>query len=260
MWAGRTALITGATSGLGWEFAQQLAARGVHLCLVARRLALLQQHAAELSSSYGVRAEVIALDLAHAGASAELHAETRMRGLPVDILVQAAGTALWGDFVDLDDMAEEAMLQLNMLSLAQLCRYYVRDMLESGKGHVLLVSGMSAFQPTPSLSSFAASKAFVQSLGESMAYELKNQGITVTVLASGGLPGEVLRELGSSDRRTRVPPQEVVRMALLGMEKGLSVVIPGKVDRAGLLANRLVPRRLVPPMIHRLLKSSVTRH
>ncbi len=260
MWAGKTALITGASAGLGREFALQLASRGVRLCLVGRRAGLLQQIAAEISQQSGTKVEVIAMDLAEPLAAQDLLAETRLRGLSVDILVQAAALSLLGEFLDNDERSEEAAMQLNVLTLTQLTHLYVAEMLErASNGMVLLVSGVSGFQPVPEMAVFAASKAYVQHLGEALAYELKDQGITVTVLVPGGLPGSLEIEAGIV-RKSQTCWTSVVTQALLGMEKGVPVVIPGRADRASLLAKRLVPRRLLPPLFHRRLKSSVTRH
>ncbi len=257
MEAGRTALITGGSGRLGAEFARQLAARGLHLCLVARRFAPLQDLCNSLQQAYGVRVEGLALDLAEPGAADELHAETRLRGLTIDVLIHAAGRSLAGDFLDLDERQEERMLLLQVLEMTRLLRRYGRDMAEQGGGHILLLSSLAAFQATPGCASYAAAKSYVQSLGEALAYELRAQQIIVSILAAGAM--QQSRGFMPS-RRNLLAVEEVVQQSLQALDKGVPVIAPGKSRRAGDLARRLVAGRLMPAMAQLLAKSTVTRH
>lgn len=264
MWKSKTVLITGASSGIGAEFARQLAAKGANLILIARRTGHLLTLADEVGKQYGVRAEVLSMDLGQLGAAEDLHAETQVRGLHIDVLINNAGFGLAGEFLDLDAVREEEMLLLNMVSLTQLTRFYAQDMREQGGGHILLVASVAAFQATPTLSTYAASKAYVQSFGEAIAYELRPHNVNVTVLSPGGVATEFSevagQQLRSMHRRALMSATDVVKLAITGMEKGVAVVIPGRVNRAGVFANRLMPRRLVPPMVNLLIKSTLTKH
>ena len=256
MEAGRTALILGGSGRLGSEFARQLAARGVHLCLVARRFAPLQDLGQALQQTCGVRVEALAIDLAQPGAADDLYAETRLRGLTVDVLIHAAGRSLAGDFLDIDERQEERMLQLQVIEMTRCLRRYGRDMAEQGGGHILLVSSVAAFQATPGWASYAAAKSYVQSLGEALAYELRAQQIVLSVLAAGAM--QQSRGL-MPPKRTLFSVEEVVQQSLLSLDKGITVIVPGK-RRADELARRLVSGRLMPAMAQLLAKSTVTRH
>ncbi len=258
MWSDKSVLITGATGRLGSEFARQLAQEGAKLFLVARNESRLQ-HLTRLVQGRGAAwAEFLSLDLSEMNAADDLFAETRLRGLAIDVLIQCASMAQWGDFLDEPEQDAELSLIQNIMTTTRLTRLYAQEMVDrSAEGIILLTSGVFAFQPVPGVAELAACKAYIQSLGEALAEEFRESGVRLTVLAPGGLPGAMG---GGSNGRTQNTAPEVVRAALQGIERGLSVVIPGRATRAGVLATRLVPKRLVGPMMRKRLKSSLTRH
>ncbi len=258
MWSDKSVLITGATGRLGSEFARQLAQEGARLFLVGRNDSRLQQLTRQVQARGAAWAEYLSLDLCEMTAADDLVAETRLRGLAIDVLIQCASMAQWGDFLDVPELDEESSLILNVLTTTRLTRLYAQEMIDrSAEGVILLTSGIFAFQPVPGAAELAASKAYIQSLGEALAEELRESGVRLTVLAPGGLPGVMG---GTNPGRLQNNASEVVRAALQGMERGLSIVIPGRATRAGVLATRLVPKRLVGPMMRKRLKSSLTRH
>lgn len=259
----RTALITGASSGLGADFARQLAAEGCHLVLVARRLERLQNLQREIQEQFPVQVTVWSQDLARLRAADMLYDALVEKGLKADILINNAGFGMVGDFLDLDEDREEEMLALNMLTLTRLTKLFGRDMAGRGGGHILLVASIAAFQPAPAMASYAASKAYVQSFGEAVAYELRPYGVGVTVLAPGGVLTEFSeaagQQLNTWHERVMMQSPEVVAAALNGLERGLPLVVPGLVNQAGVFANRLLPRRLAPRLAHWIMRTTLPK-
>jgi short-subunit dehydrogenase len=179
------ALVTGASSGIGRELAKVFAANGFDLVVVARRRPLLRELAAELTSAHRTRVVVVAMDLDSDGAPRRLFNAVRRRGLTIEVLVNNAGVALFDRFLDNDPAAQRGLMRLNMFALAELTRLFLPLMVERGHGRVLNVASAAAFQPTPSLALYGASKAFVLSLSEALAVELEDTGVTVTALCPG---------------------------------------------------------------------------
>lgn len=259
----KTALITGASSGLGADFARQLAAEGCHLVLVARRLERLQNLRHEIQSQHQVQVTVYAMDLSLPEAAEDLYEATENRGLVVDILINNAGFGLAGDFLDLDPERELEMLALNMVTPTRLSRLYGQRMVSRGTGHILLVASVVAFQPTPTLSTYAASKAYMQSFGEALAYELRPRGVGVTVLSPGGVATEFSdvagQQLSVVHERALMQSTEVVAAALNGLQDGAVRVVPGLMNQVGALASKLMPRRLAPRVADWILRSTVEK-
>jgi short-subunit dehydrogenase len=179
------ALVTGASSGIGRELAKVFAANGFDIIAVARRRAPLAELARDLARAHRSRVTVVAMDLTEAGAPRRLYDAVRRRGLEVEVLVNNAGVAVFDRFVDNELEAQIGLVQLNVLVVTALTRLFVTGMVERGHGRVLNVASAAAFQPTPTLAVYGASKAFVLSLSESLAVELEDAGVTVTALCPG---------------------------------------------------------------------------
>jgi short-subunit dehydrogenase len=180
-----TALITGASSGIGEELAWIHAARGGDLIITARRETRLNDLAAAIAAEHKVGVEVIAGDLAAPGAAGILYDEVAARGLTVDILVNNAGFGGHGKFHEADLAREQQMMQLNMVALTELCHHFLQDMVERGSGRILNVGSTAGFLPGPLQAVYYASKAYVNSLSQALANELDGTGVTVTVLCPG---------------------------------------------------------------------------
>ncbi len=177
-----TALVTGASSGIGAELARIHAAHGGNLMMIARRRDKLEALKAELEKTYGIAVYLLVQDLAEAGAAQQVHDHVRSLGLAVDILVNNAGFGHWGPFHEQDWSVNEAMIKVNILALAALTRVFVPDMVARGHGRVLNVASMAGFVPGPLHAVYYASKAFVVSFSEALANELAGTGVTVTVV------------------------------------------------------------------------------
>ena len=185
MLRGKWGLVTGASSGLGVDFAKELAARGCNLILVARRADLLRQQAAAIAGQYGVAVEAIPLDLAASDAPQALYDRTRDLGRDITVLINNAGYAIYGPFVETPWERERDMLELDIVTLVGLTKFFARDMVARGSGFILLLASIGAFQPTPLYATYSAAKSFVLNFGEALNHELRRTGVRCTVLSPG---------------------------------------------------------------------------
>ena len=242
--AAPVALITGASAGLGVEFARQLSARGHRLVLVARRKDRLDALAAELGN-----ARVMACDLGEAGAVAGLMADILAHGETVSLLVNNAGFGLGGRFASLDGPRQRSMIDLNCGALTQLAHAVLPDMMARKRGQILNVASTAAFQPGPGMAVYFATKAFVLSFSEALHEELRTTGIAVSALCPGPTATEFGTAAGfapsSAINRLAANAEDVVRAGLDGIDAGRAVVIPGLLNKAGAQGHRLLPRALL---------------
>ncbi|MBC1197139.1 SDR family oxidoreductase, partial [Microcystis aeruginosa BLCCF158] len=181
----KTALITGASTGIGVVFARQLAQRQMELILVARSRDKLEQLAAELEEQYGVKVTVIVQDMTVAGAGKLVYDTVNQKGINVDLLVNNAGFGDYGAFSEQDLARQLEMIQLNNLVLVELSHYFLRPMLAGAGGAIINVASIAGFQPLPYLSVYAATKAFVLSFSESLWAENKDKGVEILALCPG---------------------------------------------------------------------------
>lgn len=195
-YSGTTALITGASSGLGAEFARRFAARGSHLVLVARRVDRLEELASELRSNKGVTVTVLPKDLGRAGVGRELFEELAGRGITVDTLINNAGFATHNPLVEEDPETIAAEISLNVAALVDITRAFLPNLLASGKGALVNVASTAAFQPIPGMAVYGATKAFVLSFTEAVAHENKDSGLNVLALCPGATRTEFFDVLG----------------------------------------------------------------
>lgn len=237
-------LITGASAGLGVEFARQCAARGEEVILVARRRDRLNKLAAELG-----KAHVIAADLSKPKAAEKLFAEVASRGLWVRTLINNAGFGLRGRFDALALDRQLEMIDLNIRSLTNLAFVALDNMRAHGGGAILNVASTAAFQPGPNMAVYFATKAYVLSFTEALHEEWKDRGIKVSALCPGPTRTEFgdvagIKTLGSFDRLA-MEAEPVVRAGLEGLDRNQAVVIPGVPNKIGAWSTRLAPRSTV---------------
>lgn len=243
-----TALVTGASSGIGAELARIHAERGGDLVVVARRREKLNELKAELERAHGVTVHVLANDLAEPDAPQEIYEELQSGGVAVDILVNNAGFGHRGPFHEQPWATSEAMIKVNILTLTALTRLFVPRMIERGRGRVLNVASMAGFVPGPLMAIYYASKAFVVSFSETIADELAGTGVTVTALCPGPTQTEFAERAGMVGTRLMekmVSAREVAEIGYNAMLRGKTVVVPGLLNKLtihGLL--RISPRRL----------------
>jgi uncharacterized protein len=178
-------LITGATSGIGYEMARQLAAKKFDLVLVARRLQKLQNIEASLEQQHGVHIHIIAKDLSDAMQAVELYEEVKELGFEITLLVNNAGVGVYGEFINTDLQAELRMIELNVASVVTLSKLFVQDMIVRKRGRIMNVASLLAFLPFPYYSVYSATKAFVLAFSETLSAELEGSGVQVVTLCPG---------------------------------------------------------------------------
>jgi uncharacterized protein len=244
-----TCVITGASSGIGAEFARQLAARGHNVFLVARREDRLRELAAEVESDHGVRAEFAAVDLGDPADRRNLPGLVQRRELDVAVLVNNAGFTTVGD-VHLNPDSQLGMIRVNVEALVDLTTQWLPAMVERGSGAVINVASVAAYQPIPVQATYGATKAFVLSFSESVSAEVRGTGVAVTALCPGPVTTEFV-EAGGFKNESPGPSfvwssaQDVARAGLEGAEKGKRVVIPGIGNRVQATLGQHSPRSVV---------------
>jgi len=240
----KVALVTGASAGLGVDFARQLSKRGHPLVLAARRKDRLQALAKELGN-----ARVIAIDLSKKDAAAKLMADLQAKSEVVDLLVNNAGFGLIGRFAELDAGREREMIDLNVGTLTDLCRAVAPGMIDRKSGGIINVASTAAFQPGPKMAVYFATKAFVLSLTEALHEELKPHGIKVTCLCPGPTRTEFGDVAGFGGNglfdRVAMESPEVVAAGLKGLDRNQAVVVPGFVNKLTASSGRFAPRSVV---------------
>jgi short-subunit dehydrogenase len=238
------ALVTGASAGLGVEFARQLSARGYRLVLAARRKERLDALAKDLGN-----ARAIAIDLSQMGAAARLMADIAARGESVDLLVNNAGFGLIGRFAELDGARLRQMIDLNCGAVTELARAVAPAMIERGSGAILNVASTAAFQPGPKMAVYFATKAFVLHLSEALHEELKPHGVKVSCLCPGPTRTEFgeVAGFGGNDlfEHVAMNAKEVVAKGLKGLDKNHALVVPGLINKVGAASTRFAPRPVV---------------
>lgn len=251
----QTALITGASGGIGYEIATLMAKDGINLILAARSKKKLEQSALELQT-YGVQVEVIVSDLSKAGSAEKLYKQVKELGSSIDLLVNNAGVGVFGKFTETNLQEDLDMLYLNINSLTHLTKLILPDMTKRGKGRILNVASTAAFQPGPLMAVYYASKAYVLSFSEAIENELKGTGITVSALCPGptrtdfseraNLVNSKLFDGGTMDSKT------VAKVGYEGFMKGKSVIIPGTQNKILAKSIRFLPRKIVTKTVRRM--------
>jgi short-subunit dehydrogenase len=252
-----TALITGASSGIGEAFARRLASSGKNLILAARSENKLKTLAAELAARYGIQIHVIVADLSRPAAATSLFAETERLGWAVDLLVNNAGFSKAGEFTEIPLDIQAEMVRLNVNTLMEMTRLYLPAMCQRRRGGVINVASIAAFQPVPYMSVYAATKAFVLHFSEGVAEEVCGEGVTVMALCPGATATQFWTVAGAwqDSLDTMQSPDEVVAEALRAFERRAPCVMPGFRNRlVAFLSSRLGPRRLVTRIAARLFK------
>ncbi|MGH9310013.1 MAG: SDR family NAD(P)-dependent oxidoreductase [Vicinamibacterales bacterium] len=252
-----TALITGASGGIGEELARLLAAGGANLVLVARSHDKLAALARDLSAGHRVQAHALACDLSVPDATETIVSRLRDDGIAVDILVNNAGFATYGPFVETAADEEARLLQVNIVALTNLTKRLLPGMVERRHGRVLNVASTAAFQPGPLMAVYYASKAYVLSLSEALANETEGTGVTVTCLCPGptrtGFQDRAkMRESKLFTTLGVMSAADVARAGYDGMMAGRAIVIPGLSNKLQVQVLRVSPRAMVPRVVRRI--------
>jgi short-subunit dehydrogenase len=254
-----TALVTGASSGIGADLARQLAGRGHCVTLVARREDRLRALADELTVQHRVRAEVLAADLTGADARAALPGALADRGLTIEILVNNAGFSTTGPVAQADRERELALVRTDVEAVVDLTTLLLPGMVQRRRGAILNVASTAAFQPIPGQAAYAAAKAFVLAYTQALRAEVKSAGVAVSALCPGPVHTGFVEAAGFNEgeadsalpRFMWVPSSDVAKAAIDGLSRGRSVVIPGAPNRIAAGLAYLTPRPVLLPIIAR---------
>ncbi|MEN9314711.1 MAG: hypothetical protein RIS35_1104 [Pseudomonadota bacterium] len=254
----RTALITGASSGIGKALAHQFAQDGYQLVLAARGMARMQALADQLQQKFEISVAVIGADLETSDGAARLHADIKARGIVLSALVNNAGYGAFGEFKDSALTSEVAMMQLNMNTVVVLTKLFLPDLLAT-RGKILNTASTAAFQPGPYMAVYYATKAFVLSFSEALASELEDTGVTVTALCPGPTASgfQDKARLGNSAliKGKKLPTsEEIAALGYRAMQRGQRVYIPGFVNWAMAQSMRFTPRDLATKVVKRLTR------
>jgi uncharacterized protein len=257
-----TALVTGASSGIGAAIAAELAGRGHGVTLVARREDRLRKLAEDLAGKHGVRTETIGADLEDPAARDAMAARITELGLDVEILVNNAGFGHSGDFVRRDRERLLSMIRVNCEALVDLQSRYLPAMVERGRGTVINIASTAAFQPMPGSATYSATKHFVLSLSEGVHEELGGTGVSLTAVCPGPVRTEFMEVSGIGGAEDRTPgmiwstAEDVASEAVSGADRGKRVVIPGLMNRAGAITGQHAPHAIALPLVRRIYRRS----
>jgi len=245
---GEWVLVTGASAGIGRELARAFASRGYDLILAARNEGAIAALARELVATHAVRAKTMPADLSLPGAAEAIAGALEGASVQVGVLVNNAGVLFEGDFagIALDDHLR--LLQINVVALTSLTRLLIPSMIERGAGRILNVASMAAFMPIPRLAAYAAAKAYVLSLTESLSEELRGTGVTATALCPGFTDTAMVRgsQLGKAfPARMIMSPKDVAELGCAACLKGETICVPGLANRLLSSGAQLLPRKLV---------------
>lgn len=256
-----TALVTGASFGIGEAFARELASKKTDLVLVARSQDKLQQLATELQDKHAIAIEVIALDLTEPGAGKTLLDKITAKGLTIDLLINNAGFGDYGAFSDRPLEKQLAMIQLNVTAVVELTGLFLPVMKQRGGGAIVNVSSIAAFQPIPYMSIYAATKAFLLNFTEAIWAENKDSGVRILAVCPGPTESQFYDRadfpdsMGGMNGSTMDSPEKVVRETFNALEKGQSTIVTGGIGNQ-LIVNlpRFVPRDLLVSVVGKQFK------
>ncbi len=255
----KTALITGATVGIGYELSKQFAQDGYQLVLVARNEDKLKERQQELSSAYGVSVTVIPMDLSDPEAAAQIESRLKEKNIEIEVLVNNAGFGLMGKFFELDLQRQLAMIQVNVTALTELTGRFLPGMLSRGSGGILNVASTAAFQAGPLQTVYYATKAYVLLFSEGLANELKGTGVRVSALCPGPTATEFQERAGFGDillmKGMVMSAEKVAKIGYKHFQRGKGIIIPGLMNKLLAQSTRITPRAITTAVVRFLQES-----
>ena len=253
----KTALVTGASSGIGASLARQLATQGWNLVLVARNQARLELLANDLERLHQVTVDVIAQDLSNPGAANLVHSTVTEKHLQIDCLVNNAGAGRSGLVTGMQAEDVEQLISLNMTAMTELSRLFAADMVRRGRGQILNVASTGSYQPGPYTAVYYAAKAYVHSFSLALAEELRHSGVAVSLLCPGATATEFSSRAGKADLSVAMAPEKVALAAMRGLSRKKRLIIPGWQNRLVIVLSKLMPGHVLAKMVARIQKPLV---
>ncbi|MGQ9806281.1 MAG: SDR family NAD(P)-dependent oxidoreductase [Chlorobiales bacterium] len=252
-----TTLITGASTGIGASFAEEYAKQKHNLVLVARSEEKLQALAKRLSEAHAIAAHIFVQDLSKPDSAEKVFEFCNEKNLQIDLLINNAGFGMLGEFLSHEISRLEEMMTLNMLTLVKLSRLFAAKFAERKAGGIINVASTAAFQSVPNMAVYAATKAFVLSFSEAIAFELKEKGIRVMALCPGGTDTPFFDNANYERSKLMIPlekPEDVVKTCIEGYQRGETVVVSGAMNKLMVNSSRFVPRGLVTAIAGSIFK------
>lgn len=257
--AGKTALVTGASSGIGVDFARELAREGARLVLVARREDLLKNVQAEIKAAHNVEVTLVPQDLGSADGPRQLYDKLKQQNIVVDVLVNNAGFGLFGMELDIPWEKTQQMLQLDIVALTHLTKLFARDMVKRRNGYLLQVASIGAYQPSPTYAAYSAAKSYVRSFSQALNFELRGSGVSSTVISPGVTASEFLKVSGQKQtwfhKATMMSAAEVARIGVQAMLKRRYSVVPGFMNWLTTLFTFITPDPVNAAVTYRAMKN-----
>ncbi|NOX86660.1 MAG: SDR family oxidoreductase [Chlorobi bacterium] len=254
----KTVLITGASSGIGKELAYVFAEQKYNLIITARRKNRLEEIKRDIENKHNVSVHLFDMDLSVGGSAEKLYKKVKDNKLQIDVLINNAGFGMKGGFSEIDPDKEERMLFLNMISLTKLSRLFGKDMVETGQGHIINIASTAAFQPVPWLAAYSATKAYVLSFSEAIAFELKDDNVKVTVINPGVTRSEFSQVAGfekEPNTGTKIPTsRDVAEFTYRMMKNGKVMAIHGFMNNLMATGQRFTPRGLTTKIAGKMMK------
>jgi short-subunit dehydrogenase len=255
------ALITGGTSGIGYELAKCFARDGYNLVIVARSKEGLQASADDLKKEFGIDVRPISKDLIVPGAAKELYDEVKASGVTIEFLVNDAGQGYWGNFIETDLDREIDLVHLNVIALMSLTKFYLKEMVDRGSGKILQLASSLAKAPSPYMSVYAATKAFVWSFTEALIQEVKDTGVTLTALQPGATDTDFFHKAEAEDsveykEASLYDPEDVAKTGYEAMMDGKDKVMPGVKNKMQGMMGAVLPDTMVAANMEKHMKSS----
>jgi len=258
----KTALITGATSGIGYELAKRFAEEGYNLILVARSLENLKETASDIKNSAGlVNIHLIVIDLFEKDAATTIYSKTKELGLTVNVLVNNAGQGEWGLFTNTALAREVDIIQLNIISLVSLTKYYLKEMVERKEGKILLLASSISKVPSPYMAIYAATKSFVLTFAEGIAEEVNGTGVTITAIQPDATDTDFFHKAKAENsvvyrEKSLFDPKDVAVAAYVGLMNNEHVVVPGISNKIQKAMNTLIPDTTIAVNMEKQMKPS----
>lgn len=256
---GKWALITGASSGFGRDYAELLAGMGLNLVVTARREDRLIKLKKKIESANDVRVEVVICDLAVHGQAVELRDQLQSQEIEVEVLINNAGLGVYGMFSEISQDQIMEMLQVDVVALTELTKVFSEQMITRRSGYILLVSSIAAYQPSPTYAVYAAAKSYVLSLGEALNYELKPHGVSVSVVSPGVTATEFFEVAGQKltffQRMSISKSMPVAKKALQAMFAGSPNTIPGLMNKMTVFLTKIVPSEMKKKIVYLTMKN-----
>jgi len=254
------ALITGASGGIGLAIARELASRKHDVLLIARSEGPLASHASEITQQFGVQTDYLAIDLSEANASQKVKSWVDSKGYGIDILVNNAGFGSWGPLEEIPESEFHGMMQVNMVTLAELCRIFIPVLKQQPRAYILNVSSTAAYQAVPTLSVYAATKAFVLLFTRGISWELRGTTVSATCLApgptsTGFIDRANLQSMKDRAEKFSMKPEAVARIAVSGMLGGKREIIPGFTNWISSKLAEIVPKGIPEGIANNLYKT-----